>query len=213
MTGLGALRRLSAPPPATARPEPGERCEFCATDIGDRHGHVADVAQHRLLCVCRPCYLLFAPEGAGGGRYRGVGEQVRRVEDLALADATWDALAIPVDVAFFFEQTGRDGLLAFYPGPAGATESLLDLGAWADVVAGNPVLGTLAADVEAVLLRKHAAGFSCHLAPIDLCYELVGIVRRSWTGLGGGPQVWRELDAWFAALDARAAPVARDGAP
>ncbi|WP_374970505.1 DUF5947 family protein [Terrabacter sp. BE26] len=210
MSGLGALRRIGSPrpePPATT-----EACEFCVADIGARHGHVADVSQHRLLCVCRPCYLLFGPEGSGGGRYRGVGEEVRRVADPALDDALWDAMRIPVDMAFFFDQTGADQLLAFYPGPAGATESLLDLTAWADVVAANPVLGTLEPDVEAALLRRHEGGFSCHLAPIDRCYELVGLVRRSWTGLGGGPEVWREIDAWFSELDRRSVSVGRDGA-
>jgi hypothetical protein len=212
MSGLGALRRIGAPSPEPPVPEV-ERCEFCAADIGERHGHVADIDQHRLLCVCRPCYLLFAPRGAGGGRYRGVGEEVRRVSDLALDEARWDALGIPVDVAFFFEQTGAEQPLAFYPGPAGATESLLDLRAWVDVIRENPVLGRLHGDVDAALLRRHDGAFSCHVVPIDLCYELVGIVRRSWTGLGGGPEVWRQIDAYFTSLDARATPVERDGVP
>ncbi len=211
MSGLGALRRMSAPGPAP--PPPEERCEFCAADIGERHGHVADVAQHRLLCVCRPCYLLFSPEGSGGGRYRGVGEEVRRIGDLTLDEARWDALRIPVDVAFFFDQTGAEQTLAFYPGPAGATESLLDLGAWADVVRENPVLGSLERDVEAALLRRHDGELSCYVVPIDACYELVGIVRRSWTGLGGGPEVWRDIDAFFHELEACATPVGRDGTP
>ncbi len=209
MSGLASLRRISTPKPAS--PAPVEACEFCGVVIGERHGHVADVAQHRLLCVCRPCYLLFAPQGAGGGRFRGVGEQVRHVTDLALDEAAWDALRIPVDVAFFFDQDGAEQVLAFYPGPAGATESLLDLAAWADVVAANPVLGSLEADVEAALLRRHDDTFSCHLVPIDHCYELVGLVRRAWTGLGGGPEVWRDIDAWFTDLDRRSAPVHRDG--
>ena len=81
VTGLGALRRLAHAEAAQA-PEQEERCEFCAVDVGERHGHVADLQDHRLLCVCRPCYLLFGPRGSGGGRYRGVGEDVRRVEDL-----------------------------------------------------------------------------------------------------------------------------------
>jgi len=210
MSGLGSLRRIAAPKPA---PEPAaERCEFCGVDIGDRHGHVADVAQHRLLCVCRPCYLLFAPQGAGGGRYRGVGEDVRRGTDLAVSDAQWDALRIPVDLAFFFRQSGADQLLAFYPGPGGATESLLDLAAWGDLAAANPVLDQTEEDVEAVLLRRHDGGFSCFLVPIDLCYELVGVVRSSWTGLGGGPEVWARIEDWFAALDARARRVTGAGA-
>ena len=220
MSGLSSLKRIAAPKPP---PEPEiERCEFCAVDIGERHGHVADVGQHRLLCVCRPCYLLFAPQGAGGGRYRGVGEDVRRVTDLDVSEAQWDALRIPVDLAFFFRQTLRDAsslgssgqagdLLAFYPGPGGATESLLDLVAWGDLAAANPVLDTTEEDVEAVLLRRHDGGFSCYLVPIDHCYELVGVVRSSWTGLGGGPEVWARIEAWFADLDGRGRPVSRDG--
>ena len=211
MSGLGSLRRIGVS--RETAPVLGDRCEFCAADIGDRHGHVADLAQHRLLCVCRPCYLLFAPEGAGGGRYRGVGEEVRRVADPDLDESRWEALGIPVDVAFFFTQTGAEHVLAFYPGPAGATESLLDLRAWEDVVRGNPVLGSLEPDVEAALLRKQDEELACYVVPIDVCYELVGVVRRTWTGLGGGPEVWRDIDAWFAGLQARAVPVPRDGAP
>ena len=209
MSGLSSLKRIATPKPP---PEPeDERCEFCAVDIGERHGHVADVGQHRLLCVCRPCYLLFSPQGSGGGRYRGVGEDVRRVTDLDVSEAQWDALRIPVDLAFFFQQSGVDHLLAFYPGPGGATESLLDLAAWGDLAAANPVLDTTEEDVEAVLLRRHDGGFSCYLVPIDLCYELVGVVRSSWTGLGGGPEVWARIETWFADLDRRGRPVSRDG--
>ena len=209
MSGLSSLKRIAAPKPP---PEPeAERCEFCAVDIGERHGHVADVGQHRLLCVCRPCYLLFAPQGSGGGRYRGVGEDVRRVTDLDVSEAQWDALRIPVDLAFFFRQTEVDHLLAFYPGPGGATESLLDLAAWGDLAAANPVLATTEEDVEAVLLRRHDGGFSCYLVPIDVCYELVGVVRSSWTGLGGGPEVWARIETWFTDLDRRGRPVSRDG--
>ena len=108
MTGLGALRRVTAPKPQQAA-EPEELCEFCAVDIGERHGHVADLQDHRLMCVCRPCYLLFGPRGSGGGRYRGVGEDVRRVDDLRVTDAQWDALKIPVDLVFFFRQTWPGG--------------------------------------------------------------------------------------------------------
>ena len=39
---------------------------MCGVAIADEHGHVADTQDHRLLCVCRPCYLLFSADGAGG---------------------------------------------------------------------------------------------------------------------------------------------------
>ena len=214
---IGSLRRLAAPaaqpaaPPTEDPAAADERCEFCAAGIGERHGHVADVAEHRLMCVCRPCYLLFAPRGAGGGRYRGVGEEVRRVGDLLLDDARWDALRVPVDLVFFFRQTGADHLLAFYPGPGGATESELDLTAWGDISTANPVLARLEEDVEAALLRRHEDAYDCYLVPIDLCYELVGLVRSRWTGLGGGAEVWREIDTFFAGLDDRSQVVPRAG--
>lgn len=214
MTGLGSLRRIAtASEPAAPAVAAEERCEFCVAALGERHGHVADVEGHRLLCVCRPCYLLFAPEGSGGGRYRGVGEEVRRVADLALDEPGWDALRIPVDLAFFFRQSGVDHLIAFYPGPGGATESLLDLDAWSAVAAANPALDTVEADVEAVLLRRHDGGFSCYLVPIDLCYALVGVVRTWWTGLGGGAEVWRRIEEFFADLDQRCEPTTGGARP
>lgn len=213
-TGLGRLRQINTPAPVP-EVEPDELCEFCNVDIGDRHGHVADVNEHRLLCVCRPCYLLFAPDGAGGGRFRAVGEDVRRVTGLRLDDAGWDSLRVPVDLVFFFRQTpaGEDPapLLAFYPGPSGATESELDLHSWDRIVAENPVLDEIVPDVQAVLLRRRGAGFTAHLVPIDLCYELVGVVRTWWKGLGGGTEVWERMDAFFADLDRRGDDVPHTG--
>ena len=42
----------------------------------------------------------------------------------------------------------------------------------------------LADDVEAILLRRTAPGaFDCLVVPIDVCYELVGLVRPHWSGL------------------------------
>ena len=211
MSGLASLRRISTPKPAS--PAPVERCEFCGVGIGERHGHVADVAQHRLLCVCRPCYLLFAPQGAGGGRFRGVGEEVRRVTDLALDEAAWDALRIPVDVAFFFDQDGAEQVAGVLPRTRrGHRVAARPGGVGRRGRRPTRCWARSSADVEAA---PSCAGttetFSCHLVPIDHCYELVGLVRRAWTGLGGGPEVWRDIDAWFTDLDRRSAPVHRDG--
>lgn len=197
---MTTLRRLAtgerpAPPP----PAP-ESCEFCGAVIDERHGHVADLVDQRLLCTCRACYLLFSSGGAGGVRYRGIGEDVRRVDDIDLTGGQWDALRIPVDLAFFFRQGGA--LLAFYPGPGGATESELDLSAWDDIEAANPALRSLEPDVEAVLLRRSEGVFDCYIVPIDRCYELVGIVRASWQGVGGGNDVWSHVEDFFERLAA-----------
>ena len=57
-----------------------------------------------------------------------------------MTPAQWEALGIPVNLAFLFHQTDQDRYVAFYPSPGGATESLLDLASWDEVVAGDPLL-------------------------------------------------------------------------
>jgi len=184
---------------------------MCGVLVAAEHGHVADTQEHRLLCVCRPCYLLFSADGAGGARFRGVGTEIRLVDDLALAETDWAALQIPVELAFFFSQGDPPSYAAFYPGPSGATESTLDLSAWRDVLAANPALAAVRSDVEAVLLRHHAPGFSCYVTPVDVCYELVGLVRAHWVGLAGGAEVWRRIDTFFEGLARRGVPTSRAG--
>jgi hypothetical protein len=59
-------------------------------------------------------------------------------------------------------------------------------------------------------LRGHA---DYYLVPIDDCYRLVGLIRVGWRGLGGGAEVWREIDDFFAQLRQRCGlTAARDDA-
>jgi Family of unknown function (DUF5947) len=184
---------------------------MCGEPIG-QHSHVASLTERRLLCTCRPCYLLFTVQGAGGRRLRAVPERYREATGFEFSQGQWDELAIPVDLVFLFQQSDAEDpaapskLVACYPSPAGATESELDLSAWTEIATANPVLADLESDVEAVLLRRHpAGGFSCLLVPIDACYQLVGLVRESWRGFSGGEQVWQRIDDFFADLQRRAA--------
>jgi hypothetical protein len=39
-----------------------------------------------------------------------------------------------------------------------------------------------------------------YLAPIDVCFELVGLIRVHWRGLAGGESVWGEIDRFFSRL-------------
>ena len=109
---LVGLRRLSrpAPDPPPSEADAVERCEMCSAEIAARHGHVADLEAHRLLCTCRACFLLFTGSGAGGGRFLAVPEDVRRVTDVAISEGQWAALQIPVDLAFFLRQTGAENV-------------------------------------------------------------------------------------------------------
>ena len=209
------LRRLARRPSAEEEREQAsaeEHCELCGEMIGPDHRHLVDLSSRALMCSCRPCSLLFDQQGAGGGRYRLVPDRRLRVEGFELDDALWQSLRIPVDMAFFFHSSQAERVVAFYPGPAGATESLLDLAAWQELEAVNPVLRTLEPDVEALLVHRGVGEVHHHwVVPIDDCYDLVGLIRVNWKGLSGGQEVWAEIGGFFERLGRRAKAVDRDG--
>ena len=206
--GLGRLKSLLESPPAPRRPEPEppaedleERCELCGVPIPPEHQHLVNLETRSLLCACRPCGLLFSQ--AGAGRFRTVPERYLAIPDLALTAAQWESFEIPVGIAFFFHNSVLGRSAAFYPSPVGATESLLPLAAWEELVRANPLLGSLEPDVEALLVRRRDAGFECFVVPIDACYELVGRIRRLWKGFQGGEEVWGEIETFFGTLRER----------
>ena len=96
--------------------------------------------------------------------------------------------------------------MAYYPGPAGATESALTLPAWQELERANPVLATLAPDVEALLVNRARGARRYYLVPIEDPYRLVAVIRTRWRGFTGGREVWEEIDHFFADLDRRARP-------
>jgi hypothetical protein len=186
---------------------------MCAEPVGDGHSHVVNLDSRQIMCVCRACWLLFTHQGAAGGRYRAVPDRYLRDPAFRLDEGRWDALQIPVRVAFFFANSDLGRVVAFYPSPAGATESLLSLEAWADVVAANPAMTDLVPDVEALLVRRAGEGFECFLVPIDACYELVGLVRMHWKGFDGGEEAWEAIDGFFDAVRERSRDIAREVDP
>ncbi|WP_405620706.1 DUF5947 family protein [Streptomyces sp. NBC_01511] len=212
---VAALLRVSRSRPG---PVAGERCEMCAAPIGEEHQHVVNLESRSLMCGCRACYLLFTDEGAQL-RYRAVPDRYLRFDGLPLDARTWDELQIPVGLAFLFRNSVQDRTIAFYPGPAGATESELPLDAWATIVEANPGLAVLRPDVEALLVRRTEAGgpggresvASCHLVPIDACYELVGRLRTLWRGFDGGREAHTAMDDFFEHVRTRSRPA--DPAP
>jgi len=202
---LATLRRITANRPA---PVAYERCEMCAEQISESHQHVVNLESRALMCTCRACYLLFTADGAEL-RYRAVPDRYLSYPEFTIGPGQWDQLEIPVGLAFLFRNSLQHRTIAFYPGPAGATESELPLQAWDPVVAANPQLGLLRADVEALLLRapeRGRAGFTCNLVPIDACYELVGRLRQLWRGFDGGGDAHAAMDQFFETVTARSRP-------
>ena len=190
---LEVLARIRRAPP---RPRPGERCDMCNVLVAHEHEHVVNTDTRNLMCTCRGCWLLFTSDSAG--RYRAVPDRYAVVDGFAISGDTWDSFQIPVSVAFFFINSSLGRVAAFYPSPAGATESLLELDAWDDLAAANPLLATLAPDVEALLLRVGDDGTDAFVVPIDACYELVGHMRKLWRGFDGGREAKDALDGFFA---------------
>jgi Family of unknown function (DUF5947) len=201
---LSSLRRITSSRPVAA---PGERCDMCAEPLADEHPHVVNLESRALMCTCRACYLLFTDQHAAL-RYRAVPDRYLSFPGFTIDARQWDELQIPVGLAFLFHNSVQRRTVAFYPSPAGATESELALETWGRIAAANPELDVLLPDVEALLIRHVDGRGVCNLVPIDACYELVGRLRLLWRGFDGGQEVREAMDGFFARVDARSRPVA-----
>ena len=189
------LERIRASKDAVAKAAPGETCEMCAAPVVPSHGHVADLEKSSLLCVCRPCYLLFEHSNAGGGRYKRVPDRYLHDPGRPMSAGEWDELEIPVGLAFFMYSTQAGEMTGFYPSPAGATECRLDLSAWERLAQAHPLLAAIEPDVEAALItRQDKTNLIEHfVVPIDACYELAGRMRMLWKGFDGGTEALRSI--------------------
>jgi uncharacterized protein DUF5947 len=182
-------------------PETIDHCEMCAGAIPAEHRHLVDIEERRLKCVCRACSLLFSEQASVNRRYRLVGDTARgELTDFELDDAVWDALGIPVDLAFFYVDSGAGRVTAMYPSALGATMSQLPLEAWDGLAERNPVLRSLTPDTEALLANRTRGRRDYWVVPIDRCYALVGLMRAQWKGINGGDDVWRAIDGFLERL-------------
>jgi uncharacterized protein DUF5947 len=202
---FGALRRFTRSRRSSS--EPLERCELCGAGVAHEHPHLVELATRTIVCACDPCALLF--DNAAVAKYKRVSRRALRLADFEMTDAQWDGLLIPINMAFFFRSSLENRVVALYPSPAGAVESLLPMDAWRKIELSHSALQQLKPDVEALLVNRvgHAHGLAkaeYFIAPIDDCYGLVGVIRMHWKGLSGGTQVWTEIGRFFSALRAKA---------
>ena len=106
---------------------------------------------------------------------------------------------IPINMAFFYRSSVAGRVVVYYPSPAGAIESLLDLESWQETVEHNPILKEMETDTEALLVNRVQAA-EYFIVPIDQCYRLVGLIRSKWKGLSGGTEVWESINSFYAEL-------------
>lgn len=196
-----------------AAPPPGERCELCGAVADDAHPHVVDLERRALCCACRPCALLFDQPATGEAsaatrRYLRVPDRVLSDPGFRIDEETWEALDVPVRLAFFFHHSGENRRVALYPSPAGPMESELPLDAWDRLAAATTLASSIRPDVEALLAwgPKQGDGLECLLVPIDACYELVGLVRKQWRGFTGA-EAREGISEFLDRLRARSRPV------
>jgi hypothetical protein len=197
---FGALRQF------VRRKRNVERCELCAAEVAAEHPHLIEPASRKLLCTCNACAILFSGMGM---KYKRVPRRVLALADFHLSDGQWESLMVPISMAFFYRSTPDKRVVAFYPSPAGATESMLPLETWNEIEDANPVLKEMEPDVEALLANRvgHARGVAApeyYVLPIDECYKLVGLIRANWKGLSGGTEVWQEIGQFFGGLKQKA---------
>jgi hypothetical protein len=188
MSSVASLRRMARPA------ADGERCDLCRTAVPDGHRHLLQLAERRILCVCEPCRAL----RAGDPELRPVGTRTLWLEDFELPDELWASFQIPIGLAFFLHSSVTGSIVAMYPSPAGATESELRLQKWSRLVALNPVLAGLEPDAEGLIVDRRLD--AAVIAPIDRCYELVGLIKTRWEGISGGAGLERAIAEFLVGL-------------
>jgi hypothetical protein len=197
MRSLAQAGAPSAQPAGT--PAAAEYCDLCHTRLPDDHRHLLHLVERRILCSCEACWAL----RSGDAEYRPAGMRTLWLERFDCDAEMWGRFQIPIGLAFFMRSTVSAGVVAFYPSPAGATESELDLEAWGELVARNPVLDDLDPDAEALVANRLSDPPQYVIAPIDECYRLVGLIKMRWEGISGGAALDQAVPEFFVSLRAR----------
>jgi hypothetical protein len=202
---MRTLARAGAGPRA-GNPRPAqERCDLCHASIPVDHRHLLHLEERRIVCSCEACWAMHS----GDPEYRPTGTRTLWLEQFDCDPETWGAFQIPIGLAFFMRSSVSGGVVAFYPSPAGATESELSLEAWAALAERNPVLHDLDVDAEALVVNRLSDPHQYVIAPIDDCYALVGLIKSRWEGISGGDALQQAVPQFFAAMRARAKAVGR----
>jgi hypothetical protein len=189
----------------TRKSSTAERCELCSAELSPVHQHLLDPKTRQIICSCGGCAVLFC--GQSGAHYRRVPRRIQSLSDFQMPDLQWESLMIPINLAFFYRDSAAGKVMAMYPSPAGAIESLLGLESWSEIASEHTSLQNMEADVETFLVNRVGTPAGYYIVPIDECYRLVGLIRMHWRGLSGGTEVWREIHQFFGELKTRSVDI------
>ena len=174
-------------------------CNFCGRTLSPDHRHLVDLSLMKFMCTCEMCMVTLAESST----YKPLPQRSLELINFNLSDALWSDFLIPVNMAFFVLSSARNGAVAYYPAPTGATESKLKMEAWDKLVLLNPVLNDLAPDLEALLINRLDEQGQYYLVPIDSCYRLIGMIRVAWKGIFGGKEVNDIIRKFFIELKSK----------
>ncbi len=135
-------------------------------------------------------------------------DAIRDMSDFRLTDAQWDSLLIPIEMAFFYRNSTAGRVVAVYPSPAGATESLLPLETWDESSLTTRCLATMEPDVEALVVNRLGVGtrqavFIDHRPGTTSCRSIMLPAGRPDPAAlegtsSGGAEVWDAIAGFFA---------------
>lgn len=192
---VSKLRKIASPSPEAAI----EKCNFCGRVLSADHRHLVDLSAMKFMCTCEMCMITMAESGI----YKPLPQRHLQLEGFKMSDSLWSDFLIPVNMAFFVFSSGRNGTVAYYPAPTGATESKLKMEPWYQLVQLNPMLRDLTPDLEALLVNRLEAEGQYYIVPIDTCYKLIGMIRVTWKGIFGGKEVNDIIGQFFSDLKER----------
>ncbi len=192
---ISKLRKIANPLPEGEI----EKCSFCGRVLPEDHRHLVDLSAMKFICTCEMCMITVAESGS----YKPLPNRYLQLEGFNMPDELWSDFLIPVNMAFFVISTIRDGTVAYYPAPTGATESKLKLEPWNELQKFNPVLNNLIPDLEALLVNRLEDYGQYYIVPIDSCYKLIGMIRIAWKGIFGGKDVDDVIRKFFNELNER----------
>ena len=195
---ISKLRKIAKPVPEAD----AEKCNFCGTILSEDHRHLVDLSQMKFFCTCEMCMIL----NVGKGKYKPLPQRHLRLDDFNMTDELWSDFLIPVNMAFFVKSTVKNGTVAYYPAPTGATESKLKMEAWNKLTEINPILEDLTFDLEALLVNRLGDTGQYYIIPIDHCYKLIGMIRIAWKGIFGGKEVNDIINRFFNELKEKSVP-------
>lgn len=192
---ISKLRKIATPLPE----EQVEQCSFCGRLLPADHRHFVDLSATKFMCTCEMCAITLAESE----KYKPLPQRSLELEGFRMPDALWSDFLIPVNMAFFVLSSTRNGAVAYYPAPTGATESKLKMEPWNDLVQLNPLLNELTPDLEALLVNRLGNVGQYYIVPIDSCYKLIGMIRIAWKGIFGGKEVNDIINQFFSELKER----------